>query len=630
MSRAIAGVERRLAIGAEVQPGGVHFRVWAPKRQKVEVVFEGGRAAQPLAREAGGHFSGFAEGVRAGARYRFRLDGGDAFPDPASRFQPDGPHGPSEVIDPSFDWTDGAWRGVRPEQAVLYEVHVGTFTREGTFAAAARELDRLRELGITVVEVMPLADFPGRFGWGYDGVDLFAPTRLYGRPDDLRRFVDEAHRLGLAVILDVVYNHFGPSGNYLPQFADTWFNPAREGEWGDPVNFEAPGCEGVREFVTENAAYWISEFHLDGLRLDATQGIHDDSGDHVIAALVRAARAAAGGRPLLVVAENEPQETRLARPPEEGGYGVDALWNDDFHHSAVVALTGTREAYFSDYLGRAHEFVAALKRGYLYQGQYYPWQEQRRGTPGLDLPPSACVHYLENHDQAANVAGGARLQHLTSPGRWRAMTAVLLLGPPLPLLFQGQEYAAPQRFAFFADHEPELAAKVRAGRVEFLSQFPSAATEEMRRRVPPADAPETFESCRLDASDRLRGRHAEAWALHSDLLRLRREDPVISGRERRGHDAAVLDDHVFALRWFARGGEDRLLVVNLGTEWRPDAVPEPLLAPPRDARWDVLWSSGHPRYGGYGSFPPETDAGWRVQGETAFLLRPAPRGSQGR
>jgi maltooligosyltrehalose trehalohydrolase len=303
---------------------------------------------------------------------------------------------------------------------------------------------------------------------------------------------------------------------------------------------------------------------------------------------------------------------------------VDALWNDDFHHSAVVALTGMREAYFNDYRGRAHEFVAALKRGTLYQGQHYAWQKQRRGTPGLDLPPSAFVHYLENHDQAANVAGGARLHHLASPGRWRAMTAVLLLGPPVPMLFQGQEYAARQPFAFFADHDPELNAKVRAGRLEFLSQFESADTPEMKRRLAPPDAPGTFESCKLDASERRQGRHAEAWALHADLLHLRREDPVISGRERTGFDAAVLEDHLFVARFFARDGADRLLVVNLGVEWRPDVVPEPLLAPPAGARWELLWSSGDPRYGGHGSWDPETESGWRVQGETAMVLHPVP------
>jgi maltooligosyltrehalose trehalohydrolase len=622
---ATTSILRRFAIGAEPQPDGVHFRVWAPKCRRVEVVFEDGWPSAVLAPEDDGHFSGLVEGVRAGARYRFRLDGGDAFPDPASRFQPDGPHGPSEVIDPAFAWTDADWRGCGREGQVFYELHVGTFTREGTYAAAARELPRLREVGVTTLELMPVADFPGRFGWGYDGVNLFAPTRLYGRPDDLRRLVDAAHGHGLGVILDVVYNHFGPSGNYLPQFADTWFNRERPGEWGDPVNYDGPGSAGVREFVIENAGYWISEFHFDGLRLDATQGIHDSSPDHVVAALARRAREAAGRRSLVLVAENEPQETRLARPAGQGGHGLDALWNDDFHHSARVALTGMREAYYNDHRGRAHELLAAVKHGYLFQGQYYAWQKQRRGHPAWGLPASAFVHYLENHDQVANFDSGPRLHRLASPGRYRAMTALLLLGPATPLLFQGQEYSASQSFTFFADHEPELAAKVRAGRHEFLSQFPSAAAAADSDRLPDPAALETFEACKLDAAERHQGGHAQAWALHADLLRLRREDPVLSGRERAGFDGSVLEDYAFVVRFFARDGQDRLLILNLGAELRLEVAPEPLLAPPEDACWRLAWSSADPRYGGCGAWEPETDKGWRIQGETAILLRPEPR-----
>jgi maltooligosyltrehalose trehalohydrolase len=617
-------VERRFAIGAEVHPDGVHFRVWAPRRQSVEVVFDDGELRLPLRPEPGGYFSAFVEGVRAGKRYRFRLDGGESFPDPASRFQPEGPHGPSEVVDPAFEWTDQGWPGLTPEGQVFYEMHVGTFTREGTFAAATGELGRLRDLGITAVELMPLAEFPGRFGWGYDGVDLYAPTRLYGRPDDLRRLVDAAHRAGLGVILDVVYNHFGPSGNYLPQYADTWFDKARPAEWGDPVNYGTAGSEGVREFVVENAAYWISEFHLDGLRLDATQGIHDESPEHVLAVLSRRAREAAGGRRIVLVAENEPQDTRLVRPQREGGQGLDALWNDDFHHSAFVALTGVREAYYHDHRGRAQELLAAVKHGYLFQGQYYAWQKKRRGTPAFGLPPSAFVHYLENHDQVSNYARGERMHRLASPGRQRAMTALLLLGPQTPLLFQGQEYAAPQRFVFFADHEPELAEKVRHGRLEFLSQFASAPAVVRAGGVPDPAAAATFEACKLDASQREHGRHAEALALHTDLLRLRREDPLVSGRERAALDGAVLDDHAFVVRYFGREGDDRLLVVNLGAELKLEVVPEPLLAPPRDRRWRLMWSSAEPAYGGCGAWEPETGEGWRIQAETAMLLRPAP------
>jgi maltooligosyltrehalose trehalohydrolase len=619
------GVRRRFPVGAEVRAGGAHFRVWAPKRRAVDVVFDGGHDTAPLAREDGGYFASFVSGAAAGLRYRFRLDGGDAFPDPASRFQPEGPHGPSELIDPAFDWSDAGWPGLTREGQVVYELHVGTFTREGTFAAAARELPRLRELGVTVVELMPLADFPGRFGWGYDGVDLYAPTRLYGRPEDLRRLVDEAHRTGLGVILDVVYNHFGPSGNYLPQFADTWFNRDRPAEWGDPINYDAPGSAGVREFVIENAAYWISEFHFDGLRLDATQGIHDDSPEHVLAALGRRARQAAGARGIVLMAENEPQVTRLVRPLQDGGYGLDALWNDDFHHSARVALTGVREAYYNDHRGRAQELASAVKYGYLFQGQYYAWQKKRRGTPSFGLPPSAFLHYLENHDQVSNYACGRRVHQLSSPGGYRAMTALLLLGPATPMLFQGQEYAATQRFVYFADHEQGLAGNVREGRLEFLAQFPSLASPAMRARVPDPGDRATFESCKLDHAEREQEGHAAAWALHADLLRLRREDPVLSGAARAGFDAVALSGAALIVRFFGREGDDRLLVVNLGPELRLHVAPEPLLAPPEGACWRLVCSSADPRYGGCGAWEPETEEGWRIQGETAMLLRPAPR-----
>jgi len=505
---ATTAVARRYAVGAEPQESGTHFRVWAPRRRAVDVVVEG-RPPSPLAAEGDGYFSGQVEGVGAGALYRFRLDGGDAFPDPASRFQPEGPHGPSEVIDArSFAWADRGWPGITPVGQVLYEMHVGTFTPEGTFAAAARELPALRELGVTVVEVMPLAEFPGRFGWGYDGVDLYAPTRLYGRPDDFRRFVDAAHGLGLGVILDVVYNHVGPDGNYLPQFSDTWFDRVRVGEWGDLVNFDGEGSAGVRQFVVDNGAYWVEEFHLDGLRLDATQAIFDESPQHVLGVLSRRVRAAAAPRTLLLVAENEPQETRLARPVDRGGLGIDALWNDDFHHSAVVALTGSREAYYNDHRGRPQEFISSAKYGYLFQGQRYSWQGQRRGHAGLDLPRTAFIHFIENHDQVANSGDGRRLHAVASPARYRALTALLLLGPATPMLFQGQEFASSAPFFYFADHAPDLAALVRSGRKEFLKQFPGLATDGMQAQIPVPSDPDTFARCRLNHGER--ARHPQA------------------------------------------------------------------------------------------------------------------------
>jgi maltooligosyltrehalose trehalohydrolase len=614
---------RRLPVGAEVVSEGVHFRVWAPERRQVEVVLEGTTSeGWPLEAEADGYYSTFVPQVQAGQRYRYRLDGGpDLFPDPASRFQPEGPHGPSEVVDPrAFVWNDSAWRGSGPTGQVVYEMHIGTFTREGTWVAATQRLNHLADTGITLLEVMPVADFPGRFGWGYDGVNLFAPTRLYGAPDDFRGFVDQAHALGLGVILDVVYNHIGPDGNYLLQFSKDYFTDRYQNEWGEAINFDGPNSGPVREFFIANAGYWIEEFHLDGLRLDATQQIFDSSSDNVMAALTRRVREAAGGRATFIVAENEPQETRLVRPPVQGGYGMDALWNDDFHHSALVALTGHNGAYYTDYHGTPQEFISALKYGYLYQGQRYSWQKQRRGTPALDLPASNFVTFLENHDQVANSGRGKRVWQLTSPGRCKAMTALLLLAHATPMLFQGQEFAASSPFLYFADHNPELAKLVDVGRKKFLAQFRDLALPEMQSCLTnPADA-QTFEGCRLDWSER--ERHAEMHALHRDLLKLRREDLVLRQQKRHGFDGAVLGPQAFCLRFFGDDGADRLLLINLGRDLHLAQAPEPLLAPPAGMIWAIRWSSLDVRYGGCGTPPLDTEDNWRIPGEAAVLLTP--------
>jgi maltooligosyltrehalose trehalohydrolase len=617
---------RRYPIGAEVAPsGGVHFRVWAPRRQSVEVVFDQSRAGQgavPLHPEPGGYHSGLVPEAAAGTLYRFRLDGsskagGDSAPDPASRFQPQGPHGPSEVIDASrFSWTDEAWRGVSLRGQVIYEMHIGTFTREGTFEAARRELPELARAGITVIEVMPVADFPGRFGWGYDGVGLFAPVAIYGRPEDFRRFVDDAHRAGIGVLLDVVYNHVGPDGNFLKLFSKDYFTGRYECDWGEAINYDGENAGPVRERVIANASYWIDEYHLDGLRLDATQQIFDSSPENIMTALARAAREAAGGREIVIVAENEPQHTRLLRPAEQGGYGLDALWNDDFHHTVWVAATGLREAYYTDYLGKPQELVSATKYGFLFQGQRYKWQKQPRGTPALDLDPSRFVNYFQNHDQIANTGTGERLDRLTSPGRYRAVTAFLLLSPGTPMLFQGQEFAASSPFYFFADSNPELRPMVRKGRLEFLSQFPRLAQPEMQARVPEPGDSATFECSKLDLCER--ERHRPIYDMYRDLLRLRREDVVIRLQNR--VDGAVLAEEAFVLRYFGEEGASRLLLVNLGADLALDPAPEPLLAPPEDRNWELLWSSEDPHYGGSGTPPVYGEENWRIPGHAAVLL----------
>jgi maltooligosyltrehalose trehalohydrolase len=617
---------RRYPVGAEILPEGTHFRVWAPACRQVELTLEPGPAITMQA-EPQGYFSAVAA-APAGTLYRYRLDGRGPYPDPASRFQPEGPHGPSQVVDSRFAWTDDGWPGRTLRGQVIYEMHIGTFTREGAWEAARRELAELAAAGITVLEVMPVADFPGRFNWGYDGVCLFAPTRNYGSPDDFRRFVNEAHGQGLGVLLDVVYNHIGPDGNYLKQFSPHYFTERYENDWGDAINFDGENCGPVREFFLANAAYWTEEFHLDGLRLDATQQIFDTSPEHILQAIGQRVRQAAGGRHTIVVAENDEQHSRLARPAARGGYALDGIWNDDFHHSAMVALTGHNEAYYSDYLGRPQEFISAVKHGYLFQGQRYRWLKKRRGTPAWGLQPAQFVIFIQNHDQIANAARGQRGARLAGPDRWRAMTALLLLAPNTPMLFQGQEFAASSPFLFFADHRAELAPQVWAGRVRYMEQFGSLARGGIRELFGDPGSAATFERCKLDFAQR--ERHAEIYQMHKDLLRLRREDPVFRRQEPGGVDGAVLGAEAFVLRFFGEGGDDRLLLVNFGMDLHLDPAPEPLLAPPEGLRWTVLWSSEDPRYGGSGTLPLDTEDNWRIPGHAAVAMCPEGRSGAGR
>ena len=609
-------------VGVLVGPTGAAIRVWAPGREKVSVAIEDG-PEHPLFPEADGYFAAVLPDLHVGCRYRFRLDTDERlYPDPASRFQPEGPHGPSQVVDPSaFTWTDGEWRGIAIARQVIYEMHVGTFTPEGTWAAAIDKLPHLADTGVTVIEMMPVADFPGRFGWGYDGVDLFAPTRLYGTPHDLRRFVDAAHARGIGVILDVVYNHLGPDGNYLGCFSKDYFSRTHETEWGEAINFDGPNSGPVRAFYLQNAAYWIEEFHFDGLRLDATQSIFDGSEAHILCQIGAAVRKAARARSTILVAENEPQETLLVRPCPEGGYGLDALWNDDLHHSAMVAMTGRSEAYYEDHEGSPQEFVSAAKYGYLFQGELYAHQGKPRGTPGLDLPPAAYVSFLQNHDQIANSDSGLRVHRLTNPALNRAMTALILLLPGTPMLFQGQEFGASTPFFYFADHAPDLARLVRTGRTEFLTQFPSVAADAaLRDRLPDPGAEETFRQSRLDWADV--DRHQSILSLHKDLLAIRRVEPAFSLQSPGSVDGAVIGREAFALRFFDESG-DRLLLVNLGRDLVRRSIAEPLIAPPRGKVWHVQWSSESARYGGHGTPTIESLTGWRLPAYSSIVMKPA-------
>ena len=614
------------ALGANIiNYASAHFRVWAPERTRVQVVFDDDRKPIPLNPEGDGYFSGFADNAGPGTRYKYELAAGSAYPDPASRFQSQGPHSFSEIVDPTlFQWTDSAWPGVKLSGQVIYEMHLGTFTEGGTWNSAAEKLEYLRDTGITLLEIMPIADFPGRFGWGYDGVQPYAPAGLYGRPDDMRRFVDRAHALGIGVILDVVYNHLGPDGNYFEDFSPYYFSTKNNTDWGKGINFDGSHCAPVREFFLRNAAYWVREFHLDGLRLDATQDIHDDSEPHILKEITQAARTAAGSRSILVIGENEPQDTRLIRPVSEGGYGLDALWNDDYHHTATVAITGRAEAYYSDYKGSPQEFVSAAKYGYLYQGQRYSWQKKRRGKSSFGLPRRALVNFIENHDQIANSARGQRMHELSSPGVYKAITALTLLMPGTPMLFQGQEFAASARFLFFADHKPELAKSVSQGRLDFLKQWRSYSMPDIQQCLEDPASLETFLKSKLNHAEV--ATHREIYALHRSLLRIRRDDPVISRQGEDGIDGAMLSPTCFLLRFFSPGFRaDRLLLVNLGIVLQENPAPEPLLAPPEDTVWEKLWSSEDARYGGCGTAPLDTVENWRMPAQAAILLYPVPR-----
>ncbi len=617
---------RRFPIGAEILGDGVHFRVWAPNMQQVEVCLDDPTSDDPvfpMQPEKDGYFSTHVRGLGPGGLYWFRQVGQEQLiPDPASRYQVRGPHGPSQVVDPSaYRWNDEDWSGVTLEGQVLYEMHVGTFTMPGTWKAAAERLEDLADLGVTVIEMMPITDFPGRFGWGYDGVNLFAPTHLYGGPDDLRAMIDQAHQIGLGVILDVVYNHLGPDGNYLPLFSENYFSRTHRTDWGEAINFDGPQAEHVREYFLTNATYWIREFHFDGLRLDATHDMVDHSQRHILAELTDTVRRAAGDRSVILVGENEPQRAQLFHSPTAGGFGIDAVWNDDFHHSAMVRLSGRAEAYYSDYLGKPQEFISLAKRGFLYQGQWYSWQKNPRGTPVLDIAPARFVTFIQNHDQVANTAKGQRAGHGASAGRLKAMTAYWLLSPGTPMLFQGQEFAAPNPFYYFADHRPELAEKVNEGRREFMRQFPSIAQPDVQAQLPDPADPATFVRCKL-----LFGQEPTNEAIyqfHRDLLRLRREDPVFSAQEAGALDGAVLGEGAFVLRFFGGDQDDRLLLVNFEADLRLLPMPEPLLAPPQGKEWQLLLSTEDLKYGGHGTPPLDSEGIWLLPGQAAIVLAAA-------
>ncbi len=558
----------RPSVGAWPEPDGVHFRVWAPAAEAVELVLEGehhGTPPLPMRKSADGVFEVTVPDARPGTRYRYAIDGRGPFPDPASRYQPDGVHGPSEVIDAAaFAWTDAGWKGPDPAGLVVYEIHVGTFTKAGTFAAATAMLPKLADLGVTAIELMPLADFPGERGWGYDGVCLYAPARCYGQPDDLRCFVDAAHRLGLAVFVDAVYNHLGPDGNYLAAFSPYYFSTTHHTDWGTGPNFDGEHSTQVEDFFVENALHWVHEYHIDGLRLDATHAIEDEGERHVLELLTDRLHEAGDdlGRRVLVVAEDERNLTTLIRPRSAGGFGMDGVWADDFHHQVRRALTGEKDGYYADYTGSAEDIAETLRKGWYYCGQPSPRKRIPRGTDPAGIPPDRFVVCIQNHDQIGNRAFGERLNMQIDQAAYRAASALLLLAPQTPLLFMGQEWAASSPFLYFTDHSPELGALVTEGRRKEFRHFPAFTDPNIRTRIPDPQATATFWASKLNWDEREREPYAGTIRLYRDLLRMRKTEPAL--RPGGTHDARTVADGAVTLRRTARpGGEGILVLVAL-------------------------------------------------------------------
>jgi maltooligosyltrehalose trehalohydrolase len=585
----------KLDLGANVVEGGVHFRVWAPNAERVEVVVDGPNGTETSARhvltaDANGYFVGVVGDITAGARYRYSLDGGQPFPDPCSRSQPDGPHEASEVVDPSgFDWHDAGWPGLLPDGLAIYELHVGTFTPEGTFDAAIARLADLRDLGISAIELMPLAEFPGRRNWGYDGVDLFAPFSGYGGPEGLRRFVDAAHTLGLGVLLDVVYNHFGPDGNYLRIYSNDYFTDRHVTPWGDAVNYDGPNSQHVRHFVLQNVRYWLEEYHLDGLRLDAVHEIIDTSPRHLLAEIAAVGHSVPG-RSVVIIAEDHRNLVHQIRPAANGGFGLDGVWADDFHHALRTYLTGEREGYYANYPGALADVAATIEQGFLFQGQMRPATGEIRGTQVTDEPAREFVFCSENHDQVGNRALGERLNHLIDRERYLVASAVLLLAPETILLFQGQEFATSRPFQFFTDHNAELGALVTEGRRKEFAGFAAFADPVRREKIPDPQADTTFQQSVLDWGER--ERNAEVYNLYRTLLALRRSDPVLSQQQRLQTRARAVGEHLLALRRW-HDTDERLLLANFGQE--PAALSDDAnaaLGMSRIPAWRVVWGTG--------------------------------------
>jgi maltooligosyltrehalose trehalohydrolase len=600
-----------MPFGAQVlEDGGTCFQLWAPSQEALGLVLEPDRRVVPMSQLDDGFFAVTTD-APPGSRYRFQLEDGSRVPDPASRHQPEDVTGPSEVIDPrAYAWRHAAWCGRPWHEAVLYELHVGAFTEEGTFDGLRRRLDHLVRLGVTALELMPLSDFSGTRNWGYDGVMPFAPDAVYGRPDDLKRLIDEAHARELMVFLDVVYNHFGPEGNYLHQYAESFFEPEEHTPWGAAINYK---MRAVRDFAIHNVLYWLEEYRFDGLRFDAVDRIVDRGEEHIlkeIAATLR--RSFPAERHVHLVLENDKNQAHLLER-DDGGRPVwyDAQWNDDIHHVYHHLLTGEAGGYYADYATGTHERLArALSSGFVYQGDISHYRNgAMRGEPSGHLPPTAFVAFIQNHDQIGNRAFGERIADLAESDAVKAMQAVVLLAPNIPLLFMGEEWGAVQPFCFFTDFHDELADAVREGRRHEFKKFPEFASEEARAHIPDPNAFSTFAASRLDWSVPEQAEHAAWLGFVRELLRLRREAiaPRLLGLRGNAAQAAILDGTALRVAWNLGDGSVLELIANLGNQTSgvgvefegevlfasdPDLIAE--LREGRMPPWSVLWVLAEP------------------------------------
>ncbi len=567
------------------------FVVWAPHARRVEVELVAPRAERIALEPAErGYFCGTLDGAAPGSRYFYRLDGEKRRPDPASRFQPEGVHGPSQIIDPCFPWQDQAWRGLPLADYLLYELHVGTFTPEGTFDAVAERLDELVRLGVTVVELMPVAQFPGNRNWGYDGVYCFAAQDSYGGPDGLRRLVDACHRRGLAVALDVVYNHLGPEGNYLADFGP-YFTERYRTPWGAAINFDDQHCDEVRRYFIENALHWVTDFHVDALRLDAVHAIFDESARPFLRELGEAVHRQAErlSRRVAVVAESNKNDARHVEVPELGGCGLDALWNDDFHHCLHVLLTGERSGYYADF-GGLEQMAKTLEEGFVYTGQYSGYRCRRHGVSSRHIPAQRFVVCAQNHDQVGNRALGERLSRLVSFESLKLAAGAVLLSANVPLLFMGEEYGEEAPFLYFVSHSDEaLIEAVRRGRRQEFSSF------QWRQEIPDPQAESTFQRCLLNRELLREPRHRALWEFYRELIRLRRTVPALGSLSKQQMEVTLFETAraVALRRW--EGASQAAAIFCFGEA--PAAWEMPLPA----GRWRVVLDSAHERWLGPGA-----------------------------